>query len=189
MGAPPDPFFSPLSPVCQVPAGPGVAVAAGFAVGVGGSAQVSVVLRGILRAVPAVRLLPASPGQPRLVARCRDGNGKPGGDTTALGGAQNTPGHCQTRPPAASSRPKTSGEGQTSGAVSCGGRWRPGGAGRAPGGRGSPHGLVGILVELPAGGPGSLRGGEHGVGHRFGRSLDGAEQGFTCRAWERGLGS
>lgn len=103
-GAPPDPLFSPLGHVCQVPAGPGVAVAARLAVGVGGSAQVSVVLRGILRAVPAVRLLPAAPGQPRLVARCRDSNGKPGSDATAPGGAQNTPGHCQTPPAAALKR-------------------------------------------------------------------------------------
>lgn len=64
--------FPPLSPVAQLPAGPRVAVAARFAAGVRGAAQVAVALRGVLGAVPAVRLLPAAPGQPRLVAHCKE---------------------------------------------------------------------------------------------------------------------
>lgn len=38
-------------------------------------------------------------------------------------------------------------------------------------------------MELSAARPGPLWGGEHSVGHRFGRSLDGAEQGFPRRSW------
>lgn len=71
-GSPAPARFSPLGPVAQLPAGPGVAVTARFAAGVRGAAQVAVALRGVLGAVPAVRLLPAAPGQPWLVAHCRE---------------------------------------------------------------------------------------------------------------------
>lgn len=38
-------------------------------------------------------------------------------------------------------------------------------------------------MELPAARLGALRGGEHSMGHRFGCSLDGAEQGFPSGSW------
>lgn len=71
--------------------------------------------------------------------------------------------------------------GPTSGAVRCGGCWWLHRPGRAAGGRGGCHRLVGVLRELPAARPGPLRRREHSLGHRFSSSLDSAEQGFPRR--------
>lgn len=76
--------LSPLSHVGQLTAGPRVAVAARFAAGVRGAAQLAVPLRGVLGAVPAVCLLPAAPSQSRLVAHCKDSSSEVLTPKTAL---------------------------------------------------------------------------------------------------------
>lgn len=129
--------------------------------------------------MPTVRLLPAAPSQPRLVAHCRDSSSEvltPRPAPVPRGDPRQPPQQPMAVPAQWWGEP-------TSGAVRCGSRWWLHSPGRAPGGRGGSHGLVGILVELSAARPGPLRGGEHSMGHRFGRTLDGAEQGFPRRSW------